>query len=85
MTVIGGIGVISSQPGLVDYSENFAMLVDSSGDIYLAGGYASPTFPATFGAFETVSATGGAYLLKLDPSGTGSSSPPSSARVRAHS
>jgi uncharacterized protein (TIGR03437 family) len=69
MTAIGGIGVILNQP-TVGWSEDFAMQVDSGGDVYLAGGYASPTLPTTFAAFEALSPTGGAYLLKLDPSGT---------------
>jgi uncharacterized protein (TIGR03437 family) len=68
MTAIGGF--VFGTPQYSGWSEQFAMRVDSSGDVFLAGGYASSSFPTTFAAFEAASATGGAYFLKLDPSGT---------------
>ena len=66
----GGLVHMTAIGGLVYSSEQFAMFGDLAGDVFLAGGFAGSSFPTTAGAFETTSATGGAYLLKLDPSGT---------------
>jgi len=46
-----------------------AMAVDPTGNIYLAGYTSVSDFPTTPGSFQTSSATGGGFLLKLDPSG----------------
>ena len=46
-----------------------AMAVDPAGNVYLAGYTGAPDFPTTPGSFQTSSATGGGFLLKLDPSG----------------
>jgi uncharacterized protein (TIGR03437 family) len=70
LTAIGGLVFDAlSTPQSASWSEQFTMHVDSGGDVFLAGGFASSTFPTTFGAFEAASTTGGAYFLKLDPSG----------------
>lgn len=51
-------------------SEQFgAMAVDRAGNVYLAGGTTSVDFPTTSGSFQARAAQGGAFLLKLDPSG----------------
>jgi uncharacterized protein (TIGR03437 family) len=46
-----------------------AMAVDPAGNVYLAGYTGAEDFPTTPGSFQTSSATGGGFLLKLDPSG----------------
>ncbi|MEP7289308.1 MAG: SBBP repeat-containing protein [Chloroflexota bacterium] len=52
----------------VDFGIGIA--VDSSGSAYVTGYTASPNFPTTAGAFQTTS-TGGAFVVKLNISGTG--------------
>jgi hypothetical protein len=46
-----------------------AMAVDPAGDVYLAGTTPGINFPTTPGSFQSTSATGGGFLLKVDPSG----------------
>ncbi len=46
-----------------------AMAVDPAGNVYLAGYTGASDFPTTPGSFQTFSATGGGFLLKLDPTG----------------
>jgi uncharacterized protein (TIGR03437 family) len=59
LTGIGGTG-----------SEQFGgMVVDPAGNVFLAGTTRSQDFPTTQGSFQPVSATGGGFLLKLDPTG----------------
>ena len=66
MTTIGGF--VFGTPQFNAYSETFGMYVDPGGDVFLAGGFAGASFPTTAGALVQSSATGGAYLLKLDDS-----------------
>jgi uncharacterized protein (TIGR03437 family) len=47
----------------------YAMAVDPAGNVYLAGTTPGTNFPTTTGSFQPTSATGGGFLLKLDPSG----------------
>ena len=59
VTGIGGSG----------FDDVAAMAVDPNGNVFLAGSTDSNNFPTTSGAFEPASATGGGFVLKLDPSG----------------
>ena len=45
------------------------LAVDPDGNVFLAGYTNSRDFPTTPGTFQPASATGGGFLLKLDPSG----------------
>ena len=47
----------------------YGMAVDASGNVFVAGVTDSSDFPTTSGSFQPASATGGGFLLKLDPSG----------------
>jgi hypothetical protein len=47
--------------------------VDGAGDAYLEG-YTYPGFPTTSGAFQTMTATGGAFVAKLNPALSGEAS-----------
>jgi hypothetical protein len=46
-----------------------SMAVDKNGNVFLAGNTDSKDFPTTQGSFQTASATGGGFVLKLDPTG----------------
>ena len=66
-----GIPVFSSFLGGSGTDTGQAITVDSSGAIYVAGGTASPNFPATAGAYqwlyEGVDASNNAFLTKISP------------------
>ena len=46
------------------------VVVDSAGNAYVAGSTTSADFPVTPGAFDTISSTGGAFVSKLDTTGS---------------
>ena len=48
----------------------FGIAVDSQGNAYVTGVTSSSQFPTTAGAFKTTSQPGGAFVSKLDPSGS---------------
>jgi len=48
----------------------YAIAVDGSGNAYVTGETASPSFPVTNGAFETVFEADSAFITKFNPSGT---------------
>jgi Calx-beta domain/Beta-propeller repeat len=47
-----------------------AIAVDSQGSAYVTGNTDVSTFPTTAGAFKTTNALGGAFVTKLDPTGS---------------
>ena len=59
VTAIGGSN--TEQPS--------AMVVDSAGNVYLAGGTLSADFPTTAGSLQPKATQGGAFLLKLNSFG----------------
>ena len=70
----GGVAIVDYGPSA--WITGYAITVDSSGDAYLTGSTNDTNFPATPGAFQTMSnsatSTGGltnAFALKLDPAG----------------
>lgn len=67
-----GTGVIYSTylgGGAADTGTSIA--IDASGDAYIAGKTASPDFPTTVGAFQTVyGGAGDGFITKLNPAGT---------------
>lgn len=64
VTVIGGV---AGMPAGLHFAFDPAMYVDPIGDVFLAGGLTNAAYPT---APWTGPAAPGAYLLKLDPSGT---------------
>ncbi len=46
------------------------VVVDTAGNAYVAGSTSSADFPVTPGAFDTTSSTGGAFISKLDTTGS---------------
>ena len=48
----------------------FGIAVDSQGNAYVTGRAAISGFPTTPGAFKTTSVSGGAFVTKLDPTGS---------------
>ena len=66
-----GIPVFSSFLGGSGTDSGQGITVDSSGAVYVAGGTASPNFPATAGAYqwlyEGVDASSNAFLTKISP------------------
>ena len=66
-----GIPVFSSFLGGSGTDSGQSIAVDSSGAIYVAGGTASPNFPATAGAYqwlyEGTNASSNAFLTKISP------------------
>ena len=51
-----------------DFAQGIA--VDSQGSAYVVGFTGSTDFPTTAGAFKTTSQSGGAFITKLDPTGS---------------
>jgi uncharacterized protein (TIGR03437 family) len=45
------------------------MVVEPDGSVVLTGGTQAPDFPTTTGSYQPQASNGGAFLLKLDPSG----------------
>jgi hypothetical protein len=50
--------------------QSFGIAVDSQGSSYVAGTTGGVTFPTTAGAFRTTVQSGGAFVSKLDPTGS---------------
>ena len=50
--------------------QGFGIAVDSQGNAYITGRAAISGFPTTPGAFKTTSNSGGAFVTKLNPTGT---------------
>ena len=56
--------------GSSNFDGGYAIAVDSVGDAYVTGQANSTDFPTTPGAFETTAPSGGAFVTKLNPTGT---------------
>jgi uncharacterized protein (TIGR03437 family) len=61
-----GAGVV--QPVATDTVS--AIAADATGNAYISGSTADPSFPATAGAFQTVFAGAAAFVAKLNPTGS---------------
>jgi hypothetical protein len=67
-TYLGGSG--SGTNGISGIDNGTGIAVDASGNAYVTGTTFSADFPTTAGAFQTAFGAGGAFVTKLDPTGS---------------
>jgi hypothetical protein len=66
----GSALVYSTYLGGSGSDRGFGIAVDAAGNAYVTGGTNSDNFPTTAGAFQTTNGWGGAFVTKLDPTGS---------------